>query len=335
MKAIRGATTLAEDTPHEVRSKVKELLDEIVNVNGIKSDDLICVMFSSTGDIRSFYPAKAAREAGYSSCALYSSLEPDIMGSMPLCIRVMALAEINRAAKHVYLHGARSLRKDITEIINIALDGPAGSGKSTVSKLVAEKLDILSLDTGAMYRAAALKCIREGVDYAEKNQVERVIENINLRVTYSGGKQLTLLDGEDVSGQIRTPQVSMLSSYVSAYPFVRAKMVELQRKIAAEVSCVLDGRDIGTNVLPDCPYKFFLTAAPEIRARRRYDEDKLKGSDQTFEEILKEINERDKQDKNRAFAPLKCADDAIVIDTSDMTAEEVAQTICKKVQEKI
>ena len=200
---------------------------------------------------------------------------------------------------------------------------------------MAQKLDILSLDTGAMYRAAALKCIRAGADYAEKNQVERVIENIDLRVEYRDGRQLTLLDGEDVSDKIRTAQISMLASYVSTYPFVRNKMVQLQRKIASEVSCILDGRDIGTNVLPGCPYKFYLTASPEVRARRRFEEDRAKGAKLTFEQTLKDINERDAQDKNRAVAPLKCAEDAIVIDTSDMTAEEVANAVCEKIQEKI
>ena len=152
---------------------------------------------------------------------------------------------------------------------------------------------------------------------------------------YGNGGQLTLLDGKDVSGDIRTSQVSMLASYVSAYPSVRAKMVSLQREIASRVSCILDGRDIGTNVLPDCLYKFFLTASPEVRAERRFKEDKLKGSTQTYEDILLEINERDAQDRNRAVAPLMCADDAVVIDTSEMTAEEVANTICERIQEKI
>ena len=335
MKAIRGATTIARDEAGEIKDKVSELLGCIVSRNGLEKNDIICIMLSSTGDIKSMYPAKAAREAGFSSCALYSSLEPDIEDALPLCIRVMVLVEMRKKPVHVYLHGAASLRRDISSVINIALDGPAGSGKSTVSKLVAGKLDILSLDTGAMYRAAALKCIREGVDYAEKTQVERVIEKLDLRVEYRDGGQLTILDGEDVSGEIRTAQVSMLASYVSAYPAVRSKMVELQRRIASEVSCILDGRDIGTNVLPDCPFKFFLVASPEIRARRRYEEDRLKGSNQSYEQILAELNERDAQDRNRAVAPLKCAADAVVIDTSELTAEEVAELICKKVQERI
>lgn len=335
MKAIRGATTLKTDCAEEIRAKVNELLLQIVSENKLNMGDIVCIMLSSTSDLHSLYPAKAAREAGFSGCALYSSLEPDMDGALPLCIRVMMLADTDKPVKHVYLHGAKVLRKDIASVINIAIDGPAGSGKSTVASIIADKLDILSLDTGAMYRATALKCLKSGVDYAEKDQVRHLVENINLRVEYKDGKQLTLLDGEDVSGEIRTAQISMLASYVSSYPFVRDKMVEIQRRIASEVSCVLDGRDIGTNVLPDCPFKFYLTATPEVRAMRRFEQDKIKGTSQTYEQILQEINERDKQDKNRAVAPLKCAADAVVIDTSYMTIEDVVSEMMAKIQEKI
>lgn len=335
MKAIRGATTVSADTAEQVRQSVKELLTEIKERNKIKCEDVVCIMFSSTGDIRSLYPAKAAREAGFSGCALYSSLEPDIEGSLERCIRVMLLVESDAKPEHVYLHGAQNLRKDISKIINIAIDGPAGSGKSTVSRIIAQKLDVLYLDTGAMYRAVALKCLKCGVDYSEKDAVKNVIDGLDLRVEYREGKQLTLLDGVDVSGEIRTPQISMVASYVSAFSFVRNKMVELQRKIASGVSCILDGRDIGTNVLPDCAFKFFLTASAEIRARRRYDEDTAKGMNVNYDDILKDINERDYQDRNRAVAPLKCAPDAITVDTSELTIEQVVELILCKIQEKI
>ncbi len=335
MKAIRGATTVDNDTPEEIRRAVGGLLSEIMAKNNLSYGEIICIMLSNTQDIKSLYPAKAARECGFAHCALYSSLEPDIDNSLKLCIRVMILAEIDKAPTHVYLGKAECLRKDITKIINIALDGPAGSGKSTVSKLVAEKLGILYLDTGAMYRAIALKCVRENADYCDKDAVKHILNGLDLTIDYRDGKQITMLDGADVGESIRTPQVSLLASYVSAYSFVRNKMVELQRQIAAKFSCILDGRDIGTNVLPGCEFKFFLTASPEVRAKRRYEELCAKGSAQPYEDVLKEINERDFQDKNRAVAPLKQASDAILIDTSALTAEQVAAVIVENVQRKI
>lgn len=335
MKAIRGATTVSEDTPVQIREAVKELLNTIVSENKLDTDRIICIMFSSTADLKSYYPAKAAREAGFVTCALYSSLEPSIEGALDRCIRVMLLAETDRATEHVYLNDAKNLRKDITAKLNIAVDGPAGSGKSTVCKLVAKRLGILYLDTGAMYRAIAYKCVKDNYDYGDKDVVKHLINKLDLKVEYRDGKQLTLLDGEDVSELIRTPQVSMLASYVSAYSFVRAKMVALQREIAHETSCILDGRDIGTNVLPHCKFKIYLNASPEVRAKRRFDEDTANGGSQSYEQVLQEIIERDFQDKNRAVAPLKKAKDAIEIDTSDMTVEEVVNEIICKIQEKI
>lgn len=335
MKAIRGATSVTTDTPEQIRACVKQLLDEIVDKNNLEIGKIICIMFSSTADLTSFYPAKAAREAGYTLCALYSSLEPEIEGALERCIRVMVLADIDYLPTHVYLNEAKKLRQDLTTVFNIAVDGPAGSGKSTVSKLVAERLGILYLDTGAMYRAIAYKCVKDKRDYGDKDVVKSIINRLNLKVEYKDGKQLTILDGSDVSDEIRTPQVSLLASYVSAYSFVRTKMVALQREIAQKTSCIVDGRDIGTNVLPNCKFKFYLTASPEVRAMRRYEEEKLKGVKQSFEDVLREINERDFQDKNRAVAPLKMASDAVEIDTSDMTIAEVVNTIVNKVQEKI
>ena len=335
MKAIRGAITVDKDNSEQIKQAVKQLLDEISLKNSLSLSEIICILFSSTQDLKSYYPAKAARECGYTSCALYSSAEPDIDGALERCIRVMVLVDNDAAPCHVYLKGAEVLRKDITKIVNIALDGPAGSGKSTVSKLVAERLGILYLDTGAMYRAIALKCVQNNADYCDKDAVKNLLNKLELAIDYRDGKQITLLDGEDVGDKIRTPQVSLLASYVSAYSFVRTKMVELQRSIASKFSCILDGRDIGTNVLPDCEYKFFLTASPEVRAKRRYEEILSKGGTQKYEDVLKDINDRDFQDKNRAVAPLKQAKDAILIDTSDITAEQVAQLIIGKIHQKI
>ena len=335
MLAIRGATTVENDCAEQIKESVKELLYELFERNNLTSENIICIMFSNTSDIRSFYPAKAAREAGFYFCPLFSSLEPDIDGALEKCIRVMILAEISAPAKHVYLRGATILRKDITNIYNIALDGPAGSGKSTISKIIGKKLDILCLDTGAMYRACALKCVYERISVTDESAVSSVMKNINLEVKYENGEQHTFLDGKDVSVDIRKPEISMLASTVSALGCVREKMVSLQREIAAKTSCILDGRDIGTNVLPNAKFKFYLTASPEVRAKRRTHENILKGFNTPFEEILKEIIERDNQDKNRKIAPLIQSDDAILIDSSNMSIEEVVAFIENKVQEKI
>ncbi len=212
-------------------------------------------------------------------------------------------------------------------MINIALDGPAGSGKSTVAKMIAKKLDILYLDTGAMYRACALKCLKSGVSVKDESAVEPIISNIDLKIEYKNGSQVTVLDGEDVSLDIRRPEISMMASDVSALKCVRLKMVEMQRLIAKNMNCILDGRDIGSFVLPDAEYKFFVTADSKVRAERRYKELIERGNAVEFESLHKEILQRDYNDSHRDFAPLKQADDAIVIDTSAMTAEEVCEKI--------
>lgn len=335
MKAIRGATTVASDCEKEIRESVKELLTEIKEKNALKIENIVCITFSSTSDIHSFYPAKAGREAGFFGVPLFSAQEPEIYGSLPLCIRVLVLAEGVDKPEHVYLRGAKVLRRDLTDIINIALDGPAGSGKSTISKLIAKKFNILCLDTGAMYRACALKCLKKNVKLNDEKAVEKIINAIDLTVKYENGVQHTLLDGVDVSEEIRKPEISMLASSVSALSCVRTKMVELQRQIAKGTSCILDGRDIGTNVLPNAKFKFFLTASAEVRAKRRYEENLQKGYKVSYEEVLADVVLRDKQDETREIAPLKRADDAVLVDSSNMTIEEVASFILNKIQEKI
>lgn len=333
MKAIRGAVTVAADTPEEIRGAVDSLLSEIRKRNKINVEDIVCIMLSSTGDITSLYPAKAARECGF-VCPLFSSLEPPIKDSLPLCIRVMVLADTDTAVP-VYLRGAAVLRRDLTERLVIALDGPAGSGKSTAARNLARELDILCLDTGAMYRACALACREAGVAVSDEDAVCALIGKTDLRVEYRDGRQVTMLGDRDVSEEIRSPGMSQLASEVSALACVRSAMVAMQRRIASEMSCVLDGRDIGTNVLPDARYKFFVTASDEVRARRRLEEDRAKGYDVRYEDVLRDIRERDKRDSERAIAPLKCAEDAVVVDTSDMSPEEVVQFIRNKIQEKI
>ena len=335
MIVIRGATTIQEDTPEEIRSAVKELLEQIAKNNGISRDEVVSIVFSSTSDIHSYYPAKAAREAGFEGASLFSAQEPDIDGGLSFCIRTMLFVEKNITARHVYLRGAKVLRKDIAEKINIAIDGPAGSGKTTIARTLAQDYKILYLDTGAMYRACALRALTDGVDLQDENAVENAVRALSLEIKIQDGKQLTILDGKDVSEEIRKPEISMAASTVSRYAYVRLKMVEKQREIASKESCVLDGRDIGTFVLPAADFKFFLTASPEVRAERRGKELQAKGYEVDFEKLKEEILARDEQDSNRDFAPLKQADDAVLIDTSEMTIEEVLQAIKKKIQEKI
>lgn len=335
MIVIRGATTIAEDSKEEIRKAVKELLEQIENRNALTRDEIVSIVFSSTSDIHSYYPAKAAREAGFYSCSLFSAAEPEIEGSLPFCIRVMLFVEKNIEPHHVYLRGARVLRKDIAGHINIAIDGPAGSGKSTIAKRLANDLHILYLDTGAMYRACALKALKSQVSVEDEAAVCDLMRGIDLTVSYEDGTQHTFLDGEDVSVQIRLPEVSMAASTVSKYASVRMKMVEKQREIASKTSCVLDGRDIGTFVLPEAEFKFFLSASPDVRAKRRYDELRAKGHEVDFTALKEEIARRDAQDSTRALAPLKQADDAVFVDTSDMTIEEVVAFVKSKMQEKI
>ncbi len=335
MVVIRGATTVAADEKEEIRRAVAELLEQIGNTNSLNKDEIVGIVFSSTPDIHSYYPAKAAREAGFEGCSLFSAVEPEIDGGLPLCIRVMIFVEKNLTPHHVYLRGARVLRKDLTAHYNIAIDGPAGSGKSTVAKLLARDLGILYLDTGAMYRACALKAIGAGADLEDEAAIADVIRDIKLDIEYADGVQKTVLDGRDVSEEIRLPHVSMAASVVSKHPAVRMKMVEKQREIAGKLSCVLDGRDIGTFVLPDADFKYFLTASPEIRAKRRYDELTAKGHEVNFEELKAEIIRRDEQDATRDVAPLKQAEDAVLIDTSDLSVEEVLRLVKMRMQEMI
>lgn len=217
-------------------------------------------------------------------------------------------------------------------MITIAIDGPSGSGKSTIAKHLAQKLNVLYLDTGAMYRACALKALKLGITEYTDDAVSAFISDINIEIKYENGAQKTFLDGEDCSTKIRENAVSMMASKISALKSVRLKMVEMQRAVAKGLSCILDGRDIGTYVLPDAKFKFFITASAEERAKRRYNELIERGQKVDYETILAEIKERDYNDSHRDFAPLKQADDAIYLDTTDMTIEQVLQFVLKEVE---
>ncbi len=216
----------------------------------------------------------------------------------------------------------------------IAIDGPASAGKSTVAKRVAKALDILYLDTGAMYRTIAYKALSAGVSVEDEAAVQKMLENTAVRVRYIDGAQRMFESGKDVTAFIRAHEISKAASDISKHPCVRVAMVELQREIASEQSVVMDGRDIGTFVLPEAKHKFFLTAAPGERAKRRWielkQEDKL--GDETLESIEASIRARDAADASRAFAPLRQAEDAVLIDTTSLTIDEAVEKVLERLR---
>ena len=212
-------------------------------------------------------------------------------------------------------------------MLNIAIDGPSGAGKSTVAKAIAKKLNILYLDTGAMYRAMALKALRLGVQPTDVDGVLAILPQVQLDVRYAPDGMHIYLDGEDVSTEIRQHHVSKAASDISKIREVRLRLVQMQRAIAAANPVVLDGRDITSYVLPDAPYKFYVTASPEVRARRRYDELVAKGQSVDYRGILADIIDRDYNDMHRDFAPLVQTPDSILVVTDDMTIEQVVDHI--------
>ncbi|MBQ5446133.1 MAG: (d)CMP kinase [Lachnospiraceae bacterium] len=211
--------------------------------------------------------------------------------------------------------------------VNIAIDGPAGAGKSTIAKLAAEKLGFIYVDTGAMYRAMALKCIRNGVASSEEDKVSDICSGCDIDIKYENGEQNVLLDGENVNSLIRTEEVSQMTSAISVYQKVREKLLLLQRNVAKNNNVIMDGRDIGSNVLKDADVKIYLTASVQTRAKRRYAEQKEKGMDVSLADIEKDIEERDYRDMHREIAPLVVAENATIIDSSDMTIEQVTDKI--------
>ncbi len=214
---------------------------------------------------------------------------------------------------------------------SIAIDGPAGAGKSTIAKRIAEILSIPYLDTGAMYRTVAVAAKRRGVDFSDEEAIAELVGGIDVKVRHENGVQHMLLDGDDVTGELRTEEISQGASLVSRVPAVRDRMTLLQREVAHETRVVMDGRDICTNVLPDTPYKFFVTASAEERANRRVRQLLESGQPADYETILRDIVRRDKQDSERAYKPLYCGEDTRKIDTTDLTIEEAVNAILSEV----
>lgn len=218
------------------------------------------------------------------------------------------------------------------EKIAVAIDGPAAAGKSSIAKALAKKFGYIYVDTGALYRAVALFAVKSGIDTLDEEKVVSVLDKLDIELEYENGNQKVIVNGEDVSEKIRTPKMSMAASNVSKIKEVRAFLLDLQRNLAKTHNVIMDGRDIATVILPNAKYKFFLTASPEVRAKRRFLEFKEKGIETDYEALLKETKERDYNDSHREIAPLKPHEDAVVVDSSDMTFDEVVKYMASRME---
>lgn len=220
-------------------------------------------------------------------------------------------------------------------MFNIAIDGPGGAGKSTVAKAVAKELKIIYVDTGALYRAVGVYALDSGVEPDDREGVSALLENLSVELRFEKGEQQVFVNGKNVSGEIRTPKASMAASNVSAIPEVRKFLFDTQRDIAKKHSVIMDGRDIGTVVLPDADVKIFLTASPEARAKRRFYELKHRGVNAKFDDVLRELKERDYNDSHREIAPLKAADDAVTVDTDKMTLKQEINAVLGLIKDRL
>lgn len=337
--AIRGATTVDENTPQGILDRTAVLLESVIKRNEIDNKDIVSIIFTATRDLDSQYPAVAAREMGMTEIPLFCCQEMHVEGSLEKCIRLMMHVQLPqpRSIEHVYLEKAQALRPDLIrsesiidggqEVLTIAIDGPAGAGKSTIARIISEELDIAYLDTGAMYRTVAYKVLSNNIDSKDSHGVISALASMDIQVRYDGREQRMILDGKDVTSLIRDREVSKAASDVALIPEVRIELVKIQRDIAHANSLVMDGRDIGTYVLPNATLKFYLTASLEERAERRWKEMRGKGIEEDIESIKKSIRERDSNDENRSFAPLKQSKDAILVDTTEKSIGQVTAEI--------
>ena len=218
---------------------------------------------------------------------------------------------------------------------DVAIDGPSGAGKSSLARRCAAELGLLYVDTGAIYRTVGLAALRRGVDRKDETAVAAILPELEIQMAYEDGEQKMYLNGEDVSREIRMPEISMCASDVSAHPAVRSFLLEMQRKLARENCVIMDGRDIGTVVLPEAKLKIYLTASREARAERRMKELVAKGVEQPYEEVLRDIIQRDEQDMNREVAPLRKAEDAVLVDTTEIDFDESFRLLCGIIRERM
>lgn len=322
MVVIRGAVD-AQNTASSIINQSKILLEEIINVNNLDKKEIKCVLFTVTQDLDKAYPALAARYIGLNDTALICLNEMFVEGQMQGVIRLSVFYNDDIEKKDVYIGKTQILRKDkyMSNNIKVAIDGPTSAGKSTIAKLLAEKLKINYVDTGSMYRALTLKVLNKNIDPKSEEDVVALAEKT--KIDYF--ENHIFLDGLCVDDKIRNERIDKNVSYVCQYRDVRKRLVSLQREIASKSSVIMDGRDIGTVVLKDADFKFFLTASADVRAKRRYKEYFEKGLDVNFDDIKKDLIRRDDYDSHREVDPLVKASDAIEVNTDDMNIEETVE----------
>ncbi|MDR1537244.1 MAG: (d)CMP kinase [Clostridiales bacterium] len=336
MISVRGATTVEANAKHEILQSTRELLEEMLKANGLEPGMILSVFFTATRDLDQAYPAVAAREIGIVQAGLMCFQEMYVEGSLAKCIRADIFADCEKSqdqVAHVYLRQASGLRPDLSRrYFAVAIDGPSGVGKSTLAREIAKELSCIYVDTGAMYRACALHCIRRGASMSDEKEIARLASGARISIKYKGGEQRVFLGDEDVTDLLRSHEVSDGSSKVAAVSSVREKMVEIQREIGAGADVVMDGRDIATKVLPWAQVKIYLDASICARAFRRAEELSQKGIETSISEVSRVLEERDFRDKNRKDSPLVKSAGAFVIDTSDMTLQMVKEKALKIIE---
>ncbi len=334
MCTIRGATTVKTNTKEDILEQTAIVLQQIIEKNGLQQEDIVSILFTATNDLDAVYPAVAARQIGLVDAGLMCMQEMFVVGSLPQCIRVLVSIQCHKKQNemvHVYLNEAKKLRPDLAAAgvghISIAIDGPAGSGKSTIAKQIAKEKGYIYVDTGAMYRTVGLHCLRQNKDTTDIDAVTAALADIDIDIVFQNNEQRIYLNQEDVTDLIRTQEVARASSNVAAIHAVRERLVEMQRNIAKANDVIMDGRDIGTHVLKHAKVKIYLDASEDERATRRCGELKERNIPFDYETVKKEIIDRDFNDMNRQFSPLKKAEDAVVIDTTGQTIEDVKKLI--------
>ncbi|MFI3230736.1 MAG: (d)CMP kinase [bacterium] len=355
IKSIRGAITIEHNTKTDILKNTEVLLLEMIEQNNLKIDSIINIMFTATKDITKAYPAIATRNIGIVDCPIMCVQELDIENSLPMCIRVMfTITSIDDIKpNHIYLKDARKLRPDLFNILSdkkfaVAIDGPAGTGKSTVAKIISKELNFIYIDTGALYRGITYYCLSNNLDIMSEESIKGHLANINLAIKFENTKPQIYLNNNNITQNIRTEEISQKTSIVAQYKSVRDKLLDLQRNIAKYNNVIMDGRDIGTNILPSADVKIYLDADSHTRAVRRYNQlegERLKDSSTyvsksttdleiTLVQIEKSIVERDFNDKNRDIAPLKIAGDATLINTTNLSIDEVCEKIILLIKQK-